>query len=325
MTLNATNIFITGGTGFFGKSILDVLLKTGGLPKLGSTPSLTLLSRNPRAFLEANPQYKGLLGLSFIQGDIRDFVFPKENFDLIIHAATEASATLEKEKPEEMYSVCVEGTRHILDFARQCGCKRFLLTSSGGVYGPQPTDLPNIPETFPCSPVTAYGKGKLVAEQESVEWGECHGFDTLIARCFAFVGPHLPLDRHFAIGNFMRDCLKNNPITITGDGTPLRSYLAAEDLVSWLFTILLQGSHARPYNVGSEYAISILDLAKLVRTCAGTTNPISTRQEPVQDALPSRYAPSVQRIQKELGVKQTIGLQEAICQTLINQQQRGTL
>jgi dTDP-glucose 4,6-dehydratase len=325
MPRNYKNIFITGGTGFFGKSILDVLLKIGSLPRLNEQCSLTLLSRNPDAFLAANPHYKTLPALSFVQGDIRDFVFPKENFDLIIHAATEASAKLEQCHPQEMYSVCVEGTRHILDFAQQCGCKRFLLTSSGGVYGPQPPDLANIPETFTCSPVTAYGKGKLVAEQESVDWGMRYGFDTLIARCFAFVGPHLPLDTHFAVGNFIQDCLSNRPIIINGDGTPLRSYLSADDLVAWLFKILLQGEHGRAYNVGSEQALSIVELANLIKHCAGTTNEIIVRQHPVNEALPARYIPSTARAQQELGLAQTIETEEAIRQTLTYHQLKDSL
>jgi dTDP-glucose 4,6-dehydratase len=322
MARNYRKLFITGGTGFFGKSILDVLLKAGALPGLNDEYSLTILSRNPDVFLKTNPRYNTLPAISFIQGDIRDFIFPKGNFDLIIHAATEASATLEREQPQEMYSVCVDGTRRMLDFARQCGCHRFLLTSSGGVYGPQPTDLLNISETFPCSPVTAYGKGKLAAEQESMEWGTRHGVDVLIARCFAFVGPHLPLNTHFAIGNFIRDCLNNSPIIINGDGTPLRSYLYADDLVNWLFTILLHGRHARPYNVGSEHAISILELAQMVRSCAGATSDIVIGQEPTPGMKPTRYVPCAQRAFEELGVKQTVDLKKAICQTLTYHHQK---
>jgi dTDP-glucose 4,6-dehydratase len=314
------SLFLTGGTGFFGKSILKGLLD--GRFNAGC---LTILSRNPQIFFHANPQFRQLKNLSVIQGDIRTFDFPNEKFDFIIHAATPASATLEQQNPDEMRSIVVDGTRHVLDFAKQCECKRFLMTSSGAVYGVQPPELPHIPETFPCNPVSTYGKGKREAEQMCIEAGEKQGFVALLPRCFAFVGPYLPLNIHFAIGNFIRDCLNNRPIIITGDGTPLRSYLSADDLVAWLFKILLQGEHGRAYNVGSEQALSIVELASLVKQCAGTTNEIIVRQHPVSEALPSRYIPSTARAQQELGLAQTIETEEAIRQTLKYHQQKDSL
>jgi len=317
------HLFMTGATGFFGKSLLQWLIDHPTV--FGDSLHMTLLSRNPHSFLEGYPQFRQLKNLSFIEGDIRTFSFPKQNFDTIIHAATPASAKLEADDPDELFSIIIDGTRHVLDFAKQCECKRLLLTSSGAVYGVQPPEVSHIPETFPCEPITAYGKGKLLAEKEATELGTLYGFDTLIARCFAFVGPHLPLDLHFAIGNFIRDCLSNRPIIINGDGTPLRSYLSADDLVAWLFKILLQGEHGRAYNVGSEQALSIAELANLVKRCAGTPNEIIVRQHPVNEVPPARYIPSTARAQRELGLAQTIEAEEAIRKTLKYHQQKDSL
>ena len=295
-----TRIFLTGGTGLFGKWLLDFLQAL--------EVKVVILSRNPAQF----PALGKNANVTFIQGDVRNFEFPAGSFDYVIHAATEASVKLDQENPDEMYSVIVDGTRRVLEFSNQAGAKRLLYVSSGAVYGVQPPELSHIPETFPGSPVTAYGKGKLKAEQLCLE----SGVETVIARCFAFVGPWLPLDTHFAIGNFIGNCLRNEPIEIKGDGTPLRSYMYGSDLAEWLWTILLRGEPSRIYNVGSGDAISISDLARLVRECAGTQNEIIVHGKKVDGALPARYVPSVERAQKELSLRQRCSLSESISRTI---------
>jgi dTDP-glucose 4,6-dehydratase len=277
---------------------------------------MTVLSRDPESFLLRNAWCAAEPSLTFIQGDVRDFTFPDGTFDYVIHAATEASAKLEQEDPAEMYAVIVDGARRVLEFASQTGASRFMLTSSGAVYGPQPAGLSHIPETYRGAPKNAYAEGKLKAEQLCVEVGHQYGFSVLLPRCFAFVGPYLPLDAHFAVGNFIRDCLAGRPIIIQGDGSPLRSYLYAADLAEWLWTVLLRGEHARPYNVGSDDAISIRDLAYKVRACAGTDNPVTILGTPDQKAPPPRYVPSVERAKTELGLHSRYPLDEAIRRTL---------
>lgn len=312
--LNGRRIFLTGGTGFFGKWLLYSFLEFR--KARGLDASMVVLSRDPAAFLSANPLFGGRPGLEFIQGDVRTFDIGRvPPCEFVIHGATAASAKLEQENPGEMYSVITAGTRHVLDCARQCSARRFLFVSSGAVYGPQPPDLVGVPETYRGEPVTAYGKGKRDSERMSLDVSSGR-FECVIARPFAFVGPHLPLDTHFAIGNFIRDCLENRPIIIQGDGTPLRSYLYAADLVEWLWALLLRGEHARAYNVGSDEPISICDLAHRVRDCAGTKNEISVRGKRVEGAAPAQYVPSVDRAKTELGLERHYSLADAICRTL---------
>lgn len=293
-------IFLTGGTGFFGKSILDMLLK-GFLPDT----EFVILSRDPAKFLADEPQYAGLKNVSFVAGDVRDFGFPEGDFDYIIHAATPAVTTL---APGEMRSIILGGMHRVLDFARKCRSPRLLFTSSGAVYGIQEPECLNITEDHPCQPLTEYGIAKL--EAENLCRYSC--VDVLVARCFAFVGPRLNRNIHFAIGNFIRDALEHKDIIIKGDGTPLRSYLYADDLVRWLFTILAGGEPHRPYNVGSPDGISIADLAHLVASRFEPEPEVKILGVPLPGMPASRYVPDVTRVQKELGVEITVPLAEAI-------------
>ena len=297
-----SRIFITGGTGFFGKSMLDYRLRHPDWE--WAKAEWTILSRSPERFAAEYPRLANQAGVSFVGGDVRDFAFPQGPFDAIIHAATSAVTTL---SDTEMTSVIIDGVRHVADFARAIDCKKILFTSSGAVYGPR---ISPASENDICNPATAYGKGKLAAEQMLVD----SGLDVKIARCFAFVGPHLNRRIHYAIGNFIQDCLDGKPITINGDGTPLRSYLYADDLVEWLFAILERGETGRPYNVGSDEGLSIHALAEKVHGVLGTQNEIKVLGQPIGGS-PSVYVPIVDRARQELGLSVKISLEQAITDT----------
>ena len=299
MATGGDKILITGGTGFFGKSILDWRLRHPGFM---DGAEFTILSRAPGAFVAACPRLADQAGVSFVAGDIRTFDFSTLHpFDALIHAATSAVTTL---SDDEMRSTIVEGTRNVVSFAKGGGAGKLLFVSSGAVYGPQTA---SVGETAACSPVTAYGMGKLEAERLCLE----SGVPTPIARCFAFVGPYLNRRIHYAIGNFIQDCLDGKDIVIKGDGTPLRSYLHADDLVEWLFAILERGEPGRAYNVGSPEAISIGDLAARVRRVLGAKGEVRILGRP-EGGPPSVYVPKVDRAREELGLEVRIGLDDAI-------------
>jgi dTDP-glucose 4,6-dehydratase len=117
---------------------------------------------------------------------------------------------------------------------------------------------------------------------------------------------------NFAIGNFVRDVLAGVPVRIDGDGTPYRSYLYAADLAVWLWTLLVQGKSARPYNVGSGDEVSIAELARAVVENTAPGTPIEISQKPVPGVPASRYVPSVERARIELELVPLIPLDEAI-------------
>ena len=294
-----TRIFMTGGTGFFGKSILDSLKRR---PSFLAGTSWTILSRDPDRFAAAHADLLGAgRDVSFVRGDVRDFR-ADGRYDAIVHAATAAVTTL---SDDEMLSTIVDGTRHVVDVARACGAKRILYVSSGAVYGPRtsPAD-----EDALLAPATAYGRGKLEAERILA----ASRLDAPVARCFAFVGPYLPRGIHYAIGNFIRDALAGGPIVVRGDGTPLRSYLDADDLVDWLFAILARGVGGRAYNVGSPEGLSIREVAERVRAALAPACEVRVEGTPEAGARPSVYVPVTARAARELGLGVTVKLEDAI-------------
>lgn len=317
--LQNARLFITGGTGFFGSWLLESIAWANDHQHLGIQAAV--LTRNIAAFQAKAPHLANRPDFQFLQGDVRDFDFPAGHFTHVIHAATEASVRMVEENPLLMFDTIVTGTRHALDFAAQCGARQFLLTSSGAVYGPQPSEITHLPEDYsggpnPASSNSAYAEGKRAAETLALSHGKRSGVEIKLARCFAFVGPYLPLDGHFAVGNFIRDGLNGSPIRIGGDGTPHRSYLYAADLVIWLWHILLKGTAGRPYNVGSEHSLSILELANWVSHCLTPAPQILVAQKPDPKRPIARYVPSTRRAQTELGLTQTIdsctGIQKTI-------------
>ena len=313
------SFFITGGTGFFGMWLLESFAHANDTLGLGARA--TVLTRDPAAFARKAPHLASRADLTFIQGDVRTFAFPVGQFSYIIHAATEASAKLNDEAPQEMLDAIIGGTRRVLDFAAQCGVKKLLLTSSGAVYGKQPPELTHIPEDYlgapdPLLPGSAYGEGKRVSEHLCAVHALRYGYEVKIARCFAFVGPHLPLDAHFAIGNFIRDALAGGPIQINGDGTPLRSYLYAADLAVWLWTILFRAPSARAYNVGSSEALSIAELARMIIGLHPGTLPVQVSRSATPNGIFTRYVPDARRAGAELGLGNKFDLPWALNQTL---------
>jgi len=319
-SLRGQRLLVTGGTGFFGAWLLECLALANR--ELGLGCKAWVLTRDPKRFAAKAPHLAADATFRFIEDDVRSFASPNVAFDTIIHGAAQASAKLNAEDPSLMADTIVAGTRRVLGLAAASGNKpRVLFVSSGGVYGRQPPSLSHVDEDFVAvadsqAPKNAYNEAKRQAELECVALAASAGLEIKIARCFAFVGPHLPLDTHFAVGNFIGNGLRGEPIVIKGDGTPYRSYQYAADLVVWLLAILNRGAIGRPYNVGSDEAVSIADLARAVASEFAPPAEVRVLGVAKPGVPAERYVPSVARAQTELGVTNAVGLREGIRKTI---------
>jgi dTDP-glucose 4,6-dehydratase len=319
LELRDKRIFITGGTGFIGSWFLESLVHANHVLDLNIR--MNVLSRNPHSFTAHFPHLANDENIELTLGDVRTLKYDGNSYDFVIHGATDASAKLNKENPLLMADTIVEGTRQVLEFARASRAKRVLMLSSGGVYGKFMEGVTHITEDAPSGsdPLNiyyTYSESKRMAELLCSIFAQQFGLEIPVARIFALIGPRLPLDTHFAAGNFIGDGLTNDSIRVAGDGKAVRSYLYAADLIVWLLAILVRGESSRAYNVGSDQGVSIEQLANMVSsafkhhpsvTIAGKTN----ASNPI-----NHYVPDINRAQTELGLKVVTPLSESIDRTI---------
>ena len=306
--------FITGGTGFVGSWLTESLLWANRRLDLGL--SAVLLTRDPEAFRRRSSHLADDPAVTLWKGDGRNFVFPEGRFSLVIHLATERCYPLNAFSPVSSLEGDLATTKRVLELARTRGTRRLLFTSSGAVYGKQPADLLQIPEDYAGAPFSTdvssvYGQSKRISEFLCSVWSSVYGFEAIIGRLFAFVGPLLPLDANYAVGNFVRDAMAGGPVRISGDGTSYRSYLYAADLAIWLLVLLVRGKSGIAYNIGSPHEISIVDLARRVVGVAAPGTEIRIGREPVPGSPPLRYVPATDRA-AQLGLQPWVPLEEAI-------------
>ena len=264
--LNNKKIIITGGTGFFGIWMLQTLCTL--IRDHSFEIELYVVSRNPKLFIDSNKNFPFEKYITFIKGDVVNFVMPRIEIDYLIHMATTAATeTFSGEDQLKKIDLLYRGTKNTIENATKNGVKKVLFTSSGVVYGQSKCkflteNILEAPKTTDIS--AALGEGKRIAEYLISYYAAMRNYKFSIARCFTFYGPYLPLDIHYAIGNFVRDAMYHDKIVVKGTGQDLRSYLYMGDACVWLLNLLTQADN-EIYNVGSSTAISILETANKVR------------------------------------------------------------
>jgi nucleoside-diphosphate-sugar epimerase len=310
------NIFITGATGFFGKSLLDTFVYINEVLNLES--KIIVLTRDKAKFLSEYPQFN-TSEIEFVEGTLSTFEYPKQPISYIIHAANDLNENDNSINIDQRPFIV--GTKRILELARQKKVKAILHTSSGAVYGSKSMSQlisedqyndNNIDQFFDY-----YATNKRHIEKLCDDFYLQYHVPSKIARCFAFVGPYLPLDLHYAIGNFIKNYVENSPLIIKGDGLAYRSYLYSADLCIWLWTILFNGKPCRPYNVGSDEYYTLLEIAKKITGFKNSLLPINVLNEKTA-VKASWYIPSIQRAKNELQLEVYTTLDLAIEKTILS-------
>ena len=293
-SLRGKTVLITGGTGFFGVWMISALLSIKR--RLDGDLRLILLSRSPEKFLKVHAIQHFERSVEFMRGDVKDFRLDRAKCvtHLVHMATTNAEETFAGEDQLKKLKLLYEGTFNVLE---QCGesLESTLFTSSGVAYGVNGNALISECDLTAPAPMdlgSSLGLGKLVAEYLVAYYAEKFGYSYSIARCFAFGGQYLPLDIHYAFGNFIRDALDGKDIVIRGDGQDFRSYMYIGDAIAWLLRLLVEPNN-QMYNVGSSQAVSIESLARKIASQAKVpvNVTIQGRRSEVRDP-PGRRRPS---------------------------------
>ncbi len=310
--LGSSKILICGATGFVGTWLTSSLLQAN--EEMDLSLEIVIISRDADAAknkLSPRPEDP----LTIVTGDLASeknpLAYLGHEFTHILHLATPTVAATGS-FDEKRYISTVEGARNLVEYASHMLVPPVLVhTSSGGVYGKQPLSLERIEEGWVNknleSEISAYGRAKLEAEKIIGQASRDGIIRAANPRLFAFLGPHLALDAHFAVGNFMRDALAGTDIRMEGNPSTKRSYLYPTDMTDWLLAILVK-PHQDVLHVGSRIPVEMSELAeKISETFNGT--PISFLG---MESQASNYVPETQVMRRIYGVNQRIGLEEGL-------------
>ena len=309
-------LLLIGGTGFFGKSFLDCYKR--GLLAGWDITKVLLMSRNVERLRIEAPELLDS-SIQLLAGDV-GVINSLPNADYVIHAAASTDARSYIGQPDVEKRNIQAATYNYCKLAKAGHSKsKILYVSSGAVYGPQPSNLQLLSEAYELGGLEGFVDGKRDyafakrdAEQAIQELGR-KNLNVAIARCFAFVGPWLPRDQHFAIGNFIQDGLLGRPINVNATFPVYRSYMYADDLVHWLMTICHTANPLCPiYNVGSDQAVTIGDLAELV----AQKFTVDISKAGLSKKSVDRYVPSITKAKEVLGLQLSIDTAGAIDKTI---------
>jgi nucleoside-diphosphate-sugar epimerase len=313
--LHGEHLFISGGTGFLGTWLLELI--KGLNERHGFGIRATVYARNAREFAARHPHLGLLKGVRYEDGDIRHLAELPRDVRYIIHAAALTDRRLLSSQPVSVAEVNAVGAQRLLRAATLMEeVEKIVMLSSGLVYGEQPWDLPQVDESF-AGPLLCNSVGSVYAESkrfaEAVACGAISEskLPIVILRPFAFVGPYQSLQLPWAVTDFMRDSFNGGPIRIMGDGATVRSLMYASDYAYWVLAALAVGRAREVYNVGSPEAVDLATLAHMITQLFSPSPEIRTRVGQTGHER-NRLVPNVGRAMRDLGVEVTVPLAVAI-------------
>ncbi|NMC52928.1 MAG: SDR family oxidoreductase [Chloroflexi bacterium] len=306
-------VLITGAAGFLGSHLCDRLLKEGH-EVIGMDNFITGNAEN-LGHLSGHPSF------SFIRHDVANFIFVPGKIDAVMHFASPASPNPASpfgytNLPIQTMKAGALGTHNTLGVARAHNA-RYLLASTSEIYG-DPLEHPQKESYWGhCDPIgvrSVYDEAKRFAEALTMAYHRAHGINTRIVRIFNTYGPRMRLDDGRVVPNFIQQALRDEPLTIYGDGAQTRSFCFVEDLVEGIYRLLMSDYH-EPVNIGNPVETSILDFAKTIINVLGSQSEITFKADMRLGDDPQRRRPDISRANQVLGWNPTIPLADGIRRT----------
>ena len=300
-------IVVTGAAGFLGSHLSDRLLGEGH--EVVALDNLVTGHERNIAHLAGNRQFR------FVHHDVTEYIFLDGPVDAILHFASPASPIDYLQIPIQTLKVGALGTHKALGLARAKKA-RFLLASTSEVYG-DPLVHPQ-PETYwgnvnPVGPRGCYDEAKRFAEAITIAYRNFHGVDTRIVRIFNTYGPRMRPNDGRIVPSLIGQALRDEPLTVFGDGSQTRSFCYVSDLIDGIYRLLLS-AEKDPVNIGNPAELSVMQYAETIKELTGTVAPIVHKPLPVDD--PKQRRPDITRARTLLGWEPHVELHDGLKQTI---------
>ena len=311
--LNEKTVLIAGGKGFLGTYFKNVLIQ---INETLSKPMKIIIMDSLITSKEKNDEKNP--NIEFLEQDISQSFEIQNDIDYIIHTASIASPPTYRKFPIKTVDVNYEGTKNLLELAKEKKVTSMLFLSSSEIYG-DPDVFPT-PESYvgkvSCTgPRACYDESKRLAETISILYFQQYNVPVKIARPFNVYGPYLNLNDGRIIPDFMNNAINKSQIIIHSDGTPTRSFCYASDAISGFFKLLFSNHNGIICNVGNDEEVSVKDVADIIQNIMN--KPISIKMEKSEDPdytkdNPQRRCPDLSLIKKSVNYKPTVNLEEGL-------------
>jgi dTDP-glucose 4,6-dehydratase len=300
-------VLITGGAGFIGSHLCDLLVARGDV--------VACLDDLSTGSVENIRRLLGQPGFELIQADVTTRIEISGAIDVVVHLASPASPRAYLRRPLQTLAVGSSGTENALRLARNCGA-RFVLASTSEIYG-DPVTHPQ-PEEYwgnvnPIGPRSVYNEAKRFAESLTFAYARTYGLNAGIVRIFNTYGPGMDAADGRVVANFITQALKDEPLTVYGDGGQTRSFCYVSDLVRGLAAMIDRNLRG-PINLGNPEELTVLRLAQLVLEITGSSSKVCPRPLPEDD--PARRRPVIDRAAELLGWTPEVGITEGLRRTV---------